>query len=75
MAYMARRPYSSTLGSLAHATVSMVSMAKIWRFLIQEFDEMLFAAFEVKVEIVEDDFKFTCYKFKHGCIYSKETKI
>ncbi|KAL4579424.1 hypothetical protein LXL04_015571 [Taraxacum kok-saghyz] len=24
MAYMARRPYSSTLGSLAHATVSMV---------------------------------------------------
>ncbi|KAL4591955.1 hypothetical protein LXL04_004932 [Taraxacum kok-saghyz] len=28
MTYMARRPYSSTLGSLAHATVSMIFYGK-----------------------------------------------
>ncbi|KAL4583590.1 hypothetical protein LXL04_008168 [Taraxacum kok-saghyz] len=78
MAYMVRRPYSSTLGSLAHATVSMVLYGEdlkisnpgktiaIFRrsYGVEEFDVMLFAAFKVKVEIfsILSDHQFSLLK-------------
>ncbi|KAL4560934.1 hypothetical protein LXL04_033091 [Taraxacum kok-saghyz] len=44
MAYMAQRPYSSTLGSLAHAT-DLIELKSLMRCYLVHF--------EVKVEIVE----------------------